>query len=135
MFILDLLFALSIALILTLVFFGVFRNRAPWIYFVAFFVIVFLASWAGGLWIIPFGPTMFSVTWLPFSLAGLFFALLLVGAAANRPTTYQHETVEQRETKGAVSLIFIISFWILVIGLVVAIILGYLSDVSRPLSI
>lgn len=85
MFFIDLLFALVIALLLTAVFAAGFRRRGPWGIWWIFLLVIFLAAWAGGVWMTPFGPTLFDVYWLPFVFVGLVAALLL--AAAAPPTT------------------------------------------------
>lgn len=49
-----------------------------------FFLIVFLATWAVGVWITPRGPTMFGVPWLAFIVIGLVVSLLAAAAAPVR---------------------------------------------------
>jgi hypothetical protein len=41
-------------------------------------VTLFLATWAGGVWVVPFGPTHLGVTWLPFLLIEILLAVLIV---------------------------------------------------------
>ena len=60
MFLVDLLFALVVALVLTAIFAAVFRTTGPWNVWWIFALVVFLAAWAGGLWL-PFGPPLFGV--------------------------------------------------------------------------
>lgn len=93
--------------------------------FLFFFVILFLASWAGGLWLQPFGPAVWGVAWLPFVLVGIFVALLLAAAAS--PGRYPSATgpVERDAPAAAAALAFGVFFWLLVIGLLVAIGFGY----------
>jgi hypothetical protein len=76
----DLLFALGIGLILTAVFAGLFGRSGPWASIPVFFALIFLAAWAGGVWIAPMGPVIFGVYWVPFVVFGLIFALLLAAA-------------------------------------------------------
>jgi hypothetical protein len=47
-----------------------------------FLLIILLASWAGGIWISPFGPILWGATWLPFLLSGLIVALVFAAAAS-----------------------------------------------------
>ena len=47
---------------------------------VAFFVIVFLATWAVGSWISPRGPTAFGVPWLAFLIIACVIALVAAAA-------------------------------------------------------
>jgi hypothetical protein len=77
-----LLFALVIAVGLTLIFALLYRNVGSWALWWMFSLLIFLAARAGGVWITPVGPKLFGQSWLPFLLAGLFLALLLASAPA-----------------------------------------------------
>jgi len=126
MFFVDLLFALAVALLLTAIFTAGFRNRGPWDVWWVFLLVVFLATWAGGLWFAPFGPTLFDVAWLPFLFVGLLVALLLAAAVppARPPRTYGEAVAEARAEEAAIAA-FSIFFWILLISLAVAVVLAY----------
>ena len=63
MFIADLLAALAFGLFIVWVVSIVFGTRGPWGSFLWFFVVVSLFAWAGGAWIIPFGPHWGGVGW------------------------------------------------------------------------
>jgi hypothetical protein len=41
--------------------------------------------WAGGIWLIPFGPAVFGVYPYPFILVGLALALFMAGLLGSRP--------------------------------------------------
>jgi hypothetical protein len=127
MFLVDLLLALAVALLLTAIFAGGFRNRGPWDAWWVFLLVVFLATWAGGLWFAPFGPTVFEVAWLPFLFVGLIVALLLAAVVppARPPRTYGEAIAEARAEEATVAA-FSAFFWILLIGLAVAVVLAYL---------
>jgi hypothetical protein len=125
MFIADFLFALAVGLLLTALFGAVFRTRGPGAAWWTFLLIVFLAAWAGGLWVRPFGPPLFGVTWLPFLLMGLFFALLLAAAIPVRPPRTRAEAIAQARAEEATVTAIGVFFWILLIGLLVSILLGY----------
>ena len=77
MFFHDLLFVLFLTLILTLIFAVGFRRHSWGGGLILFFLILFLATWAGGMWITPFGPVWQGIVWLPFIFVGLLLALLL----------------------------------------------------------
>ncbi len=130
MFLLDLLFAIVIGLLLVLLFSAPFRGRMPLGSFWLFLLIVFLVTWAGGLWIEPFGPTLFNVAWAPFLIVGVFVTLLLLAAAvpANPPRT-PGEAVEQAreaEAAGAVLAGLTAFFWIFIVVSLIAIVLAYI---------
>ncbi|MCF8145810.1 MAG: hypothetical protein K9N21_18020 [Deltaproteobacteria bacterium] len=101
------------------------------------FLLIFLAIWAGGVWIRPFGPTLWGLHWLVFVLAGLMIGLLLIIILPRKPPAGRHETLNMLERveleKELETLTYItlnIFFWILIIGLVIAIILHHVIGVD-----
>ena len=128
MWFIHLFMALIIGVLLTLAFAGVTRRRggtgAIWL----FFLIVFLVSWAAGVWIRPVGPLVYDTYWIPAVVVGLIVALLIVTLIPARPEPMDLAVGDvaeaERETaEGALALG--ITFWILVLLLVVAIVVGY----------
>ena len=100
MILMDVVFALIIALLLVLIFTIIFRAKPPDFGSVAFFLIVFLSSWAGGIWLTPIGPVSWGVYWLPFLLVGVMVALLL--AAVHPPpkeSTVELVDLEKRKAR------------------------------------
>lgn len=125
MFFIDLLFALAVALLLTLIFAAILGTRGPWASVWVFLLVVFLAAWAGGLWITPFGPPLFDTYWLPFLLVGLIFALLLAAVTPVAPPRTRREAIAQaREEEAAVAALTVF-FWVLIIALAGAVVLAY----------
>jgi len=101
------------------------------------FLLIFLAIWAGGVWIRPFGPTLWGLHWLVFVLAGLMISLLLIIILPRKTPAGRHETLNMLERveleKELETLTYItlgIFFWILIIGLVIAIILHHVIGVD-----
>jgi len=123
MFLVDFLFALVIGFLLTVLFSLLFDSRGPWDTMWVFLLLVVLGTWVGGLWIVPFGPVLFEVSWIPFVLAGLMFALLLSAAA---PPTTLADQPNVPTTAPQTELAFSIFFWLLLVGLVVAVVLAYI---------
>lgn len=121
MFFLDLLAAFVIALLLTVIFVTLFRAPGPWGAWWLFLLIVFLAAWAGGLWITPIGPPVLDVYWLPMLLVGLLFALLIAAAAPPAPPRSTAEMVAEQEAALAISSFM----WILLLALLFSIVLAY----------
>jgi peptidoglycan/LPS O-acetylase OafA/YrhL len=120
----ELLFALAIALFFT-VFFTVLGRRARrWPTVLVFFLVIFLAAWAGGIWITPVGPTFLGIYWISFFSAGLIFTLLLVTVRAfsSRASRDRNDETRQEEDLEITIGVF---FWILLLILIVAIIIGY----------
>ncbi len=126
MIILDFGFVLVITLFLTAIFAVGFRGQRPGMALLSFFIILFLATWAGGIWITPIGSPLWGISWLSFLLVCLLLVLLLTALIpASVPYTRRAAAAQQREETETVTTIFGIFFWILVIGLIVAIILYY----------
>jgi hypothetical protein len=125
---LALALALSISLVLTFVFAAALRGelrRRPLELggaALAFFVVVLLATWAGGVWLAPFGPQVWGISWLSFLLIGVVVALMLAAGAIASP---RHAEVGARSELWRVqgSLLF----WILVAVLLFSVALAYLS--------
>jgi len=109
---------------------ALFHTREPWSSLVLFFLVIFLAYWAGGAWFAPFGPALWGISFLPFLLVGLIFALLLAAAV---PSEKQESTVElvdreQRRKERAIATIALsVFFWILIGVFVVVIISRYIA--------
>jgi hypothetical protein len=110
------LFALFAALILSAIFAVGFRKAGPWENIFSHFMLIFLISWAGGVWLSPVGPPLWSAYWLPFLLVGLVVALLLAAVPLGRKRESTVELVdvkrEKKEEKAAL-LVMGTFFWIL----------------------
>jgi len=121
----ELVFALAIALFYTVVFAVAGRKAKSGSRILLFFLIIFLAAWAGGVWVTPVGPVFLGVYWLTFFVVGLVFALLLEGLNAvsggSRPKA-KDEAIEEKELEKVVSYVFLILF----LAFVAIIIAGYL---------
>lgn len=124
MFFTDLLFALLVAIVITLIFPLGFRRRGAWPGLFLFFIIIFLAAWAGGRWLAPIGPASFGVFWLSFLVVGLFVALVIAAATTpGRESTV--EFVEESEERKK-SIAFDAFITVLLIALLVVIVVSYL---------
>jgi hypothetical protein len=127
MFIIDLLFVLVIAVILTTIF-GTALLKANWgSFLLAFFLILLFGTWAIGLWITPFGPVLWGGYWLTFLMIGLFIAVLLAAFTPPLNTSYQETSIEEENNVEEVRWSALnIYFWILIIGLIIMILSWYI---------
>src|SRR5690349_10349883 len=50
----------------------------------ALVLVLFLSTWAGGLWLVPIGPRLWGVAWGSFLAVGLFVALLMAALISAR---------------------------------------------------
>ena len=132
MFLVELLLAFVVALLLSLLFIPLTapqraRDGSSAVGAILFFfLILFFASWAGGLWITPLGPPLWGVYWAPVLLVGAFVALLLAAASEPSRQHYLRHRSEPAEAEAAAAATaFGLMFWILMIALVAAVIAGY----------
>lgn len=128
----EFIIAFIVALVLSLIFVYGFRRKGPWTNFYIFFIIIFLATWAGGLWITPIGPSIRGIFWLPFLLVGAVFALLLAAATPrSNPPSIELKTKKQVKKEETIETAISLFMWILIIFLTIAIIVGYWFYPSR----
>jgi len=118
--------ALVIALLLGIIF-TAFGWRGPWEAIWVFLLILFLFTWVGGVWSAPYGPPLWGVYWLPFLFFGFLLILLVAAAAPVRKPRTRREAIEQVEAEETTFAAFNIFFWLLLLGLVVALLIRYLS--------
>lgn len=88
-------------------------------------LVLFMATWAGGIWMTPFGPDMFGVYWLPFVIIGIFVALIILATVPpRRPQTVEQARKQAGVQEGAQRVLGA-SFWLIIVVLVAAIITHY----------
>ena len=87
----------------------------------AFFVVLFLATWAGGVWLAPFGPPSANIYWMPFTLIAILVATLL--AAVLPPEV--HTVAEAVERECEIEAGLGVFFWVLILALASAVVLRY----------
>ncbi len=129
MFLLDLIFAFVISLLLVLLFSAFFRTRTPWGSFWLFLLMVFLITWAGGVWIEPFGPTLYDIAWMPFLYVGVFITIILAATVPARPPAVKRETIEEaraEDAAGSVLAGLTLFFWLAMIVTIITIVIAYI---------
>jgi hypothetical protein len=131
MFFWDLIVAFFIALIISVILGGLLgweRPDRPGIgaALVFLFLILFLATWAGGVWITPFGPAAWGVFWLPFLVVGIIIAFLIVALVPSRRPRTRQEAAQQAEEESENASMLGGLFWFFIILLIIAIIAGYI---------
>ncbi len=116
--------ALITALFITL-FISSFSKR-PIQVLAVFLLLVFLATWAGQLWITPFGPITRGVIWVPLVIVSVPFSFLALALLPGKPTNKKNidknendeSDIEDEEALGLI-------FWIILIILILSIVTGY----------
>jgi hypothetical protein len=101
------------------------------------FLIILLATWAGGVWLKPFGPTLWGIHWLAFLLVGLVVFLFLIIVLPRKAPRGRHETLDmldrieqEKELEEVAYITLSIFFWILLSVLIIAIVLRYVIGVD-----
>ena len=114
----ELLVAMAYGLFIVWIVSLVFDSRGPWGSLLWFFLVVVLFSWAGGVWLVPFGPHWRGIGWAPIIFMGFLVSLLLVSVS---PRTYRKRiaTEEQAATDSKRNAEIDAFFWILIICLLV----------------
>jgi Ca2+/Na+ antiporter len=130
----EFLISVVVALVLCVIFALVTRSHRRRTGFVWFFLFVLLATWAGGLWIRPFGPALGDIRWLQFLVVGLLVVLMFALFAPLKPPKGRQDTLEQLEEiarqKEFAKVTYItlgIVFWVVLVILAIAIIARYVA--------
>jgi len=127
MFYADLIAAFVITLVLSLIFglgLRILRIRTTiW----AFFLLLFFATWAGGMWMLPVGPPLWGVSWMSFVVVGVVVALIISVFITSRPPL-RRRSQEEAEVRDRAEVLNLFNryYWVLMALLGGAIVLGYL---------
>jgi len=127
----DLLFVLAIALLIASLFGAGGHRYAGGLDLLAFFLLVFFGTWALGAWFRPVGPAVMGGYWVPYLIAGVVIALLLMAgvvaaAAGHREQSLTHAR-DDVQAGAAVATAFGLFFWVFLLAALVAIVAAYLS--------
>jgi hypothetical protein len=128
MFVIEFVFALVISMLCAAFLLPVtartgFRMRHPDVEPGSIFVtllILFLATWAGGIWLVPLGPRLWGVAWGSFVVVGLVVALVIAAVSRpdDRPSPLDELPTARQRVVDLLALI-------LMVTLVLAIVAGY----------
>jgi hypothetical protein len=118
MFIIDLVVALIVGLIIVSIISRAFGTKGPWGSLLWFFLVVSLFAWAGGVWLVPFGPMFWGIGWLPIIIMGFLVSLILTAASPRTPRwrrASKEEVASEAGTRAVVDIIF----WVVIICLLI----------------
>jgi len=119
MFFIDLIVALVVGLIIVSIVSLAFGTKGPWGSLLWFFLAVSLFAWAGGVWLVPFGPMFWGMSWIPIMFMAFLVSLLLTAASPRNPRwrrkASQEEAISEAGTKAVVDVIF----WVVIIFLLI----------------
>jgi hypothetical protein len=142
----EIIGAIIVAIIITLIFVFALSARGPWGTIWSFFLIILLIVWASSLWIAPVGYMAWGIDWIPLFFIGIVVALLLSAIPPAQHNYYrgvkgdvvEDDVVErdvikpkkeETEAAGAIGIMF----WIFVVLMIIAIIAGYATDTRMNL--
>ena len=109
--------ALIIALFVLLLFSPRYTKGASIIPIFVFFLVLFLAGVASRYWIIPFGPVLWGIVWLP-----MFIVIVIVALLFAAPSPYPRKTGIKENTLTEATVVGTL-VWILLavlVGLIIA---------------
>jgi hypothetical protein len=122
--------AAFVSLILTIVSVFFLRKRGPWGSIWTFFLVLFLALGTLSVYITPIGPVYWGIAWLPITIAGIIITILLI-AAMPHETRKDGPPIEQGLNPALAPKSMELAsspvgrfFWVLIILLVIAIMIG-----------
>ena len=118
----SILAAFIIALLFSLLFSTGYRKGGSLVPLGMFFLILFMATLAGNYWIVPFGPLLWGVAWLPLIFIGIISALLFVAPSPRTKIRAADSQTEEADSAVTGISIFI---WVLFIVFLIAVVAGY----------
>jgi len=120
---LGILITVLSAIIISVLFYYVFKITGPWENFWIFLLILTLVGLAAGKWITPAGPVMWDFALVPTLLAIIIFALLLGAASPRRKSYTEQEVLKQEQTqKGRNAATIGALFWlflVIILGIII----------------
>ena len=133
----EFILALLLAVLLTAILVGPLGRSGPgpWAGVLFFLALTFLFTWAGGVWLRPIGPAAWGVSWIGFLIVALLVGLMLavLSPLRHRPPPPNPSEGVARGGEAATAAVALagILFWILLVLLGAAVIIGYVSQISR----
>jgi hypothetical protein len=121
--------AFFVSLLTTFLFLFLYKNKANIKDPVLFFLIIFFASWSSQLWISPFGPDLWGVSWVPMLITALIAAILSIAIYA-LPVSIQIKANNVKSNGGIISQrtpleITGLLIWILLLVLIASVVFAY----------
>jgi hypothetical protein len=123
------LFAVGVAVAFTAVLLAIDKGnayeRGGWAAVLVLFAILFLTSWAGGIWLNPIGPQLLGAAWLPFVFMGFVMAMLMAAMYPARRPRSRAESEESAAAEEVVGTTVTAFLWIFAVCLIAAITIHY----------
>ncbi len=133
MFWIDILVIVLLALLLSSVLTWGFRWRHParidavGLSLLFLFLILLFSMWAGRVWFYPWGPVIYGTPWLAVLFIGLIVSLLILSLTTPHKPRLKPTEVEKISGEEMIAgAVFSFFFWVLMLGLFIAIIIRYI---------
>jgi len=94
----DVLFSFIIALISSFAASFIISRQVPRKGFLLFFLVIFLGTWAGGIWGKTLSLSVWLRSWFPFLISGIFAALLFSWLAPQPPQVNRQSVLDRKDT-------------------------------------
>lgn len=120
----DIAIIFGLALLLTLIFVYGLGSRGPWGSGWTIFFVLLLVIWSTAIWVEPIGPVYYDIAWLPITIVGLVFFILLLSVTPRRPRGVPVDEAEREEAAAAGGVMLFFWIFLVVMGAIVAI--GYI---------
>lgn len=130
-FLIDIIVTAFFTLIMMIIFISIFRKYQPWPNYLLFFLVLFLGTWAGGVWLTPVGPTVWNIFWLPFLITAiilmLFMSAIVSGIKLHKfdESVLIEEDDDESDESSKKQIISGLFLWLVIGILVVSIFLHY----------
>ncbi|MBN1850145.1 MAG: hypothetical protein JW932_16345 [Deltaproteobacteria bacterium] len=132
-FFIEFVTAFAVAFVLVLLFTWITRKQKRKEGLIWVFIMLFFATWAGGVWLAPFGPTLWGAHWLAFIVVGITLLLILVVSLPPKAPRGRHETLDmlerfehEKEMERFTYITMGTLFWILLGVLIIALLVRYI---------
>lgn len=90
----------------------------------ALLVILFLTTWAGGIWLLPVGPRVWGAYWLGFLVIALLVGLIIAVARAPHVPAANPKAIPGSAAERQLSIVSVLAL-LLILFLLLAIVIGY----------
>jgi hypothetical protein len=120
----EFLIALIIALFFTTILAVSGKKHRTWKKVITIFLIMLFASWAGGIWITPVGPTILGIYWLSIFVVALILALIMETVSAMHASPSDVSKNETKKEEETLEVLISTSFLILLIIFMIVIVIG-----------
>ncbi len=123
----ELLIAIFVALLFGIITVRIIlKGKYSWRYFWAIFALIFMSTFAVGLWVTPVGGILWDYYWVPYVSMGIFMSLLLAATAPVVSKENFDKPLDGKDSRYSGLPVFLLGkfYWLMLFLLVVIISIG-----------